>query len=198
MFDDETGTIFRDVVTLALAGFVAVVILLLPWINPPGTEAAHEARPLGDLIFESSWPKEYDTDIDQWVKAPGETPIGYSNKGGESCDLLRDDLGAFVDPLELNHEVTVCRGIRTAGEYVFNLHLYRNKAGALPVPVNVQVSARAPDGTTQELVRAREVKLDREGHELTAVRFRLTEEATIVPDSLHSMFAPLRSGGGQK
>jgi len=31
-FDDEdvNGTVFRDVITLALCGFVAVVILLLP------------------------------------------------------------------------------------------------------------------------------------------------------------------------
>ena len=29
MFDDDTGTVFRDVVTLALAGFVAIVAELL-------------------------------------------------------------------------------------------------------------------------------------------------------------------------
>ncbi len=34
--DDEGGTVFRDVIMLALAGFVAMVILLLPHIQPPG------------------------------------------------------------------------------------------------------------------------------------------------------------------
>ena len=33
--EDETGTVFRDVIMLALAGFVAMVILLLPHINRP-------------------------------------------------------------------------------------------------------------------------------------------------------------------
>jgi hypothetical protein len=34
--EDDGGTVFRDVITLALAGFVATVMLLLPHINPPG------------------------------------------------------------------------------------------------------------------------------------------------------------------
>ncbi len=34
--DNGTGTIFRDVILLALAGFMAIVLLLLPHINPQG------------------------------------------------------------------------------------------------------------------------------------------------------------------
>jgi hypothetical protein len=37
--EDEAGTVFRDVIMLALAGFVAMVILLLPHLNPKGKAA---------------------------------------------------------------------------------------------------------------------------------------------------------------
>ena len=36
---DDGDTVFRDVIMLALAGFVAMVILLLPHLNPPGKAA---------------------------------------------------------------------------------------------------------------------------------------------------------------
>ena len=143
MFDDDTGTVFRGGVTLALAGFVAIVILLLPWINPPGKDAAAEVDLQGDVMVEATWEGGLDIDVDQWVEAPRLRPVGYSNKSGEACNLLRDDLGRDVDPSPANHEVTICRGIRTNGEYVVNLHLYRNRLDLpLPLPVEVRVTVR--------------------------------------------------------
>jgi hypothetical protein len=194
VFDENTGTIFRDVITLALAGFVAVVILLLPWVNPPGTKEEPKGNPPGDVIFESSWPEDLDTDVDQWVAAPGDVPVGYSNKGGYLCNLLRDDLGHYADPLKVNHEITVCRGIQTKGEYAMNLHLYRNGTGTLPIPVVVKISARSPDGDTRELLRTRAL-LNRVGREITVVRFKLTENGTLVTDSVNSLYRPLRRYG---
>ena len=32
--DDQSNTVFRDVTLLALSGFVAIVLLLLPWLKP--------------------------------------------------------------------------------------------------------------------------------------------------------------------
>ena len=37
--DDTGGTVFRDVIMLVLAGFVVIVLLLLPHINPPAVAA---------------------------------------------------------------------------------------------------------------------------------------------------------------
>ena len=38
LFDDESGaTVFRDVIMLALVGFVTLVLLLLPHLNPRAT-----------------------------------------------------------------------------------------------------------------------------------------------------------------
>lgn len=192
MFDEDTGVVFRDVITLALAGFVAVVILLLPWVNPPGKEAAADIDAPGDVMFEASWPDGLNTDVDVWVQGPGDMPVGYSNKGGVLCNLLRDDLGTQADSLAINHEITVCRGVYAHDEYAMNLHLYRNQSGQAPIPVNVKVSVRQAEGDTRPLIDT-QVALDREGREITVVRFRLDEQGGLVGDSVHSLYKPLRS-----
>jgi hypothetical protein len=192
MFDENTGTVFRDILTLALAGFVAIVILLLPWVNPPGRASEADVNAPGDVVFEAVWPSGLDTDVDQWVLAPEGVPVGYSNKGNETCNLLRDDLGHQADSDQINHEMTVCRGIGTTGEYVMNLHLFSDRSGALPIPVEVKVSVRAPGGAMREILSS-SVQLGRLGNETTVVRFRLDENGGLVPDSVHSLFMPLRA-----
>ena len=94
--ESDDGTVFRDVITLALLGFVSLVILLLPHINPT-TQAAEPTTVPGNITVEVRWPDEIDADIDLWVEAPGDRPVGYSNKGGRIFNLLRDDLGRNGD-----------------------------------------------------------------------------------------------------
>jgi hypothetical protein len=113
-FDDEdvNGTVFRDVITLALCGFVAVVILLLPHLNPKQeAQAAVASAVPGNVMVEARWADELDTDVDLWVQAPGDVPVGYSNKSGVIFNLLRDDLGRNADPTQLNYEVSYSRGV---------------------------------------------------------------------------------------
>jgi hypothetical protein len=82
-FEEEaSGTVFRDVVMLALVGFVAIVIMLLPHLNPPGAKTADNMTPPGKVIVEIRWPDEIDAGVDLWVQAPRDVPVGYSNKGG--------------------------------------------------------------------------------------------------------------------
>ena len=135
---DDVGTVFRDIITLALCGFVAVVILLLPHIHPEAKQAqtSQGVTSPGNVMIEARWPDEMDADVDLWVQAPGDVPVGYSNKSGAIFNLLRDDLGVNVDPTKLNYEVSYSRGI-PPGEYAINLHLYRNKGRVTPVPVTV-------------------------------------------------------------
>ena len=71
--EDDTGTVFRDTITLALAGFVAIVVLVLPHINTKTPPAAQVIEPPGTAIVEVRWPDEIDADIDLWVSAPDET-----------------------------------------------------------------------------------------------------------------------------
>jgi hypothetical protein len=190
--DDASGTVFRDVVMLALAGFVGLVVLLLPHLNPPGAKTASDATPPGNVIVEVRWPDEIDADVDLWVQAPGDVPVGYSNKGGAVFNLLRDDLGNRVDVTGLNYETSYSRGIQP-GEYTVNLHLYRNPSGTYPIPVTVVTSVK---GSSQESARqllASEVPLASEGEELTVYRFQLSDDGQLVPGSVHSLLKPLRT-----
>jgi hypothetical protein len=191
--DDAGGTVFRDVVMLALAGFVVLVIMLLPHLNPPGARTADDTTPPGNVLVEVRWPDEIDADVDLWVQAPGDIPVGYSNKGGAVFNLLRDDLGSRADVTGLNYETSYSRGI-LAGEYTVNLHLYRNASKVYPVPVTVVTSVkRSADQAARQLLASKAL-LVREGEELTVYRFRLTDAGALVAGSVHSLDKPLRAG----
>lgn len=193
-FEDEgqgdAEVVFRDMTMLALSGFMAIVLLLLPYINPEGAKAEAGAEPPGNVMVELRWPDEIDSDVDLWVQAPGDVAVGYSNKGGEFFNLLRDDLGLQRDATRMNYEVSYSRGI-PAGEYTVNLHLYRNRhAGPIPVTVVTSVKARPQESAKQILVR--DLVLEREGQELTVYRFSLDELGSLVPGSANDLQRPLR------
>ncbi len=196
LFDDnDDGTVFSDVIMLALLGFVTIVILLLPHLNPP-TQAAETARPPGNVFVELRWPDEIDADVDLWVEAPGDVPVGYSNKGGRIFNLLRDDLGQLGDATDLNYEVAFSRGI-PAGEYTVNLHLYRDGAGHLPVSAVVVISVKADaDGAMRRIAMER-VDLVRVGQELTVLRFSLDQSGNLVAGSIHRLQRGLRTAQRQ-
>jgi hypothetical protein len=190
--EDESGTVFRDVIMLALAGFVAMVLLLLPHLNPPGEAAKENTQPPGNVIVEVRWPDELDSDVDLWVEAPGDIPVGYSNKGGVVFNLLRDDLGKRADATGMNYEVSYSRGI-PAGEYTVNVHLYRNTTGTFPIPVTVVTSVKKSSKESARQLLASNIELTREGEELTVYRFKLSEDGDLVPGSVHSLQRKLRS-----
>ena len=181
--EDSSDTVFRDVIMLALAGFVAIVIILLPHLNPPG-----------NVIVEIRWPETLDTDVDLWVQGPKDQPVGYSNQGGLIFNLLRDDLGHRDDISKVNYEVAYSRG-RPAGEYVVNLHLYRNVSGISPIPVTVIASLKKNPGSSAVALATTNVKLRGENQEITAFRFRLSEQGNLVPGSIHTLPKPLRTAG---
>ncbi len=190
---DSSDTVFRDVIMLALAGFVAIVIILLPHLNPPGKEVK-TATPPGNVIVEIRWPENLDTDVDLWVQGPKDQPVGYSNQGGLIFNLLRDDLGHRDDISKVNYEVAYSRG-RPAGEYIVNLHLYRNVSGTVPIPVTVMASLKKNPGSSAVPLATTNIKLDAENQEITAFRFRLSESGDLVPGSIHTLPKPLRSAG---
>jgi hypothetical protein len=193
-FDDEdvNGTVFRDVITLALCGFVAVVILLLPHLNPKQeAQAAVASTVPGNVMVEARWADELDTDVDLWVQAPGDVPVGYSNKSGVIFNLLRDDLGRNADPTQLNYEVSYSRGV-PPGEYAINLHMYRNKSKIAPVKVTVVTSVKKPNAESAKQILTSSIDLMAENQETTVYRFKLTEAGELVPGSVNSLPKPLR------
>jgi len=196
--DDETGDdadiVFRDLILLMLTGFVTVAVLMLAHINPKAAAArAKDTAPPGNVLVEATWPPGMDSDVDLWVQAPGDLPVGYSNKGGAVFNLLRDDLGQQLDLSGLNYESSYARGI-VPGEYTVNLHLYRNRAGLAEVPVTVIVSTKPTSADPARQVLMSKVELAREGQERTVFRFRLSERGNLVPGSVTSLQRPLRSG----
>ena len=154
--------------------------------------AAKSVDPPGNVIVEVRWPDELDSDVDLWVEAPGDIPVGYSNKGGAIFNLLRDDLGHKRDATEVNYEVSYSRGI-PPGEYTVNLHLYRNAGGILPIPVTVVTSVKQETNQRPRQLLSSKIELDREGEEVTVYRFQLTERGTLVPGSVHSLQRELRA-----
>ncbi len=191
---DDADIVFRDLIMLMLAGFVTVAVLMLAHINPKAAAAnAKETAPPGNVMVEANWPPDMDSDVDLWVQAPGDVPVGYSNKGGAVFNLLRDDLGQQLDVSGLNYESSFSRGI-IPGEYTVNLHLYRNRARAVAVPVTVVVSTKPDAAAPTRQVLMTRLTLEREGEERTVFRFKLTEAGTVVPGSVNSLPRPLRSG----
>ncbi|MFT5219871.1 MAG: hypothetical protein ACI9LO_003147 [Planctomycetota bacterium] len=201
-FQDEAqsgDTLFRDVLSLALLGFLAVIVLLLPHIAPEGRKNLSEAPAPGDVVVEITWPNEMDADMDLWVQAPGDTPVGYSNKGGAVFNLLRDDLGKTMDLSSINHESAYSRGIQS-GEYVVNVHAYRIDP-KVPPPFQVEavVSTKVVrDGVSLIIpLLFTQVQIRHQGQESTMARFKLSEDGNLIRGSLHSLFKRLREAGSK-
>ncbi|MBP2290444.1 hypothetical protein [Azospirillum rugosum] len=200
--EDQTGVLVaRDLLTLLLCGFVACAVLAVPFINEAkktegnqnnSSSAAAGTEPPGNVIIEARWDDKLRTDVDLWVQAPGDVPVGYSNKSGLIFNLLRDDLGAYADPTEINFETSYSRGI-PPGEYAVNVHLFRNLENAFPIWVRVVARVKTENESGAATVAATRVRLDHEGEEVTAFRFNLTEKGELVPGSLNAVSKPLRS-----
>ncbi len=190
--DDGADTVFRDVILLALIGFVAMVVMLLPHIHEAEVEAQDHKAP-GNVIIEMHWPNDKPFDVDLWVQGPGDGPVGFWNKGNEVFNLLRDDLGVEGDATDLNYEVSYSRGI-PAGEYIVNAHMYGYIPPGTIVPVNVVVSVRTKFESTRQLLHS-SIVLIRHNQETTVFSFRLTKAGDLVDDSVSTLYRPLITGG---
>ena len=189
--DDAWGTVFRDVILLALIGFVAMVIMMLPHLKPVQEEEDEHKAP-GNVIVEMHWPSELPYDVDLWVKAPGEVPVGFWNQGGHTFNLLRDDLGAEFDATDDNYEITYSRGIPT-GEYIVNVHMYGPLAYGVTIPVTVVVSVKTKFDDARQILTST-VMLTHRGQEETAFRFRLDAEGALVKDSVSTLKRSMITG----
>lgn len=152
----------------------------------------------GNILIEMFWDKKKNADVDLWVQAPGERPVGYSNKNGVAFNLLRDDLGISSDPESRNQELAVGRGLRQ-GEYVVNVHMYMVR-DSLPIDAFVKVtidriSTTQASSSSPSVIASERVTFTRNGEELTAIRFTLDRSGNLVPNSLNKVFKELRSAG---
>ena len=190
---NENDIVFRDVILLALTGFISMVILLLPFVNPP-TEEESSSNPPGNVIVELFWDNKRDVDIDLWVRAPDDIPVGYSNKGGLFFNLLRDDLGIYKDNSPINYEVSYSRGI-SKGIYIANVHLYReDKAPFKPIVAELLISVVDPDSNKRKQILKTSKILEEVGKEITVFQFELDNKGKLNKNSLNNEYIMLRSG----
>jgi len=189
--DDQSNTVFRDLIMLTLAGFVVMVFLLLPHINPKAIATAEIKSP-GNVVIEARWPDGMDADIDLWVQGPSDLAVGYSNQSASLFNLLRDDLGKVNDMGELNYEVAYSRGI-PEGAYTINLHMYSNRDQVFPVPVTVTVSFKENPQASAKRLLTRKLDMEASGVESTIFRFEVNEEGKLIRESVHDMPKTLRT-----
>lgn len=190
MLNSAVSIIFRDFLFSGLARVVFLVVLMIPLINLVKKQETTMVNSPGTVMVELRWPDESKSDVDLWIKAPGERPVGYSNKAGVHFNLLRDDLGYDKDPMKMNYENAYSRGI-PEGEIVVNLHLYdKNDDG--PIHCTVVVSTQVAKFPTKVIAK-KEVDLTFDGEELTVFRFKLDQDGNLVPGSLHDIPISIRS-----
>ena len=181
-------TLFRDFLFLAALGFCALLVIVLPFLNPPGQKAVQGTPPPGNLVVLITW-KPGPIDVDLWLSSPKDLkPVGYTNTTGELWDLLRDDLGTRRDSTPLNFENAYTRGI-VPGEYVINVHCFGCEKH-LPVEVLIEVSRKDKDGNVKKLLTTKVVLL-RQDQELTALRFRLNNDLSLDRDSVNNIYKRL-------
>ena len=183
--DEQSDTVFRDVTLLALSGFVAIVLLLLPWLN---LETRNEIvkEPVGSVIFELFWPDDIDADVDLWVKGPNDSAVGYSKPSGLVFNLLRDDRGLKGDHTPINYEISFTRGI-LAGEYQANVHLFKHDDKRSKIQATVTASLVTPDKNFRKQILEKKVNLTKEGKEKTVLRFQLDNNFKVVSGSVNSL-----------
>jgi len=181
---------FRDMLFLLVFAYLVIGAVALAHVRKQQQETSG-ATPPGSVIVEIHWDDKIDADVDLWVQAPGDVPVGYSNKSGMVFNLVRDDLGHSGDPLSMNYEIAYGRGI-FPGEYTVNAHVYRSVDNHFPIPVRATVSVHDPDGSVRKLLESN-VELKFQGQESTIFRFKLDEKGNLVADSLNRIHKPLRT-----
>jgi len=184
---------FRDMLFLLVFAYLVIGAVALAHVAKKDEEQSKGQTPPGNVIVEMTWDKAIDADVDLWVQAPGDVPVGYSNKSGMIFNLVRDDLGRGGDPNSMNYEVSYGRG-RSPGEYVVNAMLYRSRDEKYPISVAIKVSHQNQQGEVRQVLLSN-IDLTFEGQETTAVRFRLDEKGEFIADSMNRIHKNLRPAG---
>jgi hypothetical protein len=182
---------FRDMLFLLVFGYLIISAVALAHVAKKDQEDTTSANTPGHVIVEMIWPRDIDADVDLWVQAPGDVPVGYSNKSGGVFSLLRDDLGRSGEANSMNYEVSYARG-QHAGEYTVNAMLYRSRDRKLPLPVTVKVSLKDTRGDVKQVLQSN-IELNFEGHESTVFRFKIDEKGAFVANSMNRVHKPLRA-----
>lgn len=172
---------YRDLLWALVITFMAMSVLALVVATQQRNALV---KPQANLLFTLHWDDSSNSDVDLWVRAPGETPVGYLHEGDTTANLVRDDLGRKKDKKSRNQEMTMARGT-PAGEWVVNVVLYASYDRRYPVKATAEVLKVGARGA-QTLV-ARTVTLSHEGQQITVARFTLDADGNLVPGSVNDL-----------
>jgi hypothetical protein len=168
--------------------FIVAMACMAPSVPP---QSAKADKPICQMAVDAVWQGDLPVDVDLWVRAPNDTPVGYSAKDGSFFNLVRDDLGTSTDSLGINAERACASGLPD-GEYIVNLHLY-NHGVPPPIAVGVVISMVDPAKAEMTEVFNGGGILTTKGQELTVVRFRM-KGGELVTGSEHDIPVALRHG----
>ncbi|MGI9509938.1 MAG: hypothetical protein ACR2QJ_11405 [Geminicoccaceae bacterium] len=186
---------FTDLLFNALLGFVVMFVLAFLLINPVAETGAVDNK--AEFLITLTWPDGRKEDVDLYVADPEGRLVWFRAREAGLMHLDRDDLGLGNDVIQVggkrvvnpvNQEIVSIRGI-ASGEYVVNLHLYRDDQSR-SVPVKVKVEKLNPK---VELVYYGDITLSRRGEERTAVRFSISADGRVADvNRLEKSIVPYR------
>jgi len=176
------NTSFLDLLFNTLVGFVFLFIIAFLSINVQSKKADIETK--AEFVISVTWDDDSADDVDTWLEDPVGNILFFKQKDIGLAHLDRDDLGKVNDRVVAdgknieyiyNQELTTIRGF-IGGEWVLNLHMY-NKRDSDPVTVTVRVDKLNPRVETLFL---KKFSMSRTGQELTATRFVMSDQGSIL------------------
>lgn len=197
-WDDDgqttTGTALSDVLFNPGMLFFMLFLIILVFINPPKAAKDAEIKMPGNIMVWIRWPDYVDVDVDLWAQSPGDSAVGYSNRAGNTFNILRDDLGNVRDTTKFNYEVIFGRDMPN-GRYTINAHLFRNGSELIEIPVDADVFMSY--GSRAVSIAKKKVVLKSVGQEITIANFVLLNGKLVgKPDDTYTPLRSASAGGG--
>jgi hypothetical protein len=176
-FDPFSVMLFKALQVVAFLFFIALLVM-----NPEAKQGKIDTK--AEFIITVNWPDNHPDDIDLYAEDPLGNIVWYHEREAGFMVLDRDDRGGVNNTVLVNgqkvsspirQETVSIRGI-VAGEYTVNVDHYLATTDK-PVPVSVKVEKVNP---TVEVVYYDTIILDHTGEEVTAVRFRIAENGSVI------------------
>jgi hypothetical protein len=176
-FDPFSVMLFKALQVVAFLFFIALLVM-----NPEAKQGKIDTK--AEFIITMNWPDNHPDDIDLYTEDPLGNIVWYHEREAGFMVLDRDDRGGVNNTIMVNgrkvmspirQETVSIRGI-VAGEYTVNVNHYLATTGK-PVPVSVKVEKVNP---TVEVIYYDTINLDHTGEEVTAVRFRVADNGSVV------------------
>jgi hypothetical protein len=176
-FDPFSVMLFKALQVVAFLFFIALLVM-----NPEAKQGKIDTK--AEFIITVNWPDNHPDDIDLYAEDPLGNIVWYHEREAGFMVLDRDDRGGVNNTVLVNgqkvtspirQETVSIRGI-VAGEYTVNVDHYLATTDK-PVRVSVKVEKVNP---TVEVVYYDTIILDHTGEEVTAVRFRIAENGSVI------------------